>query len=395
MDAFFASVEIHDNPALLGKPVIVGGSGNRGVVAAASYKAREYGIHSAMSIMIARSLCPEAVFLPARPARYREISAMVMAIFRRFTPMVEPLSLDEAFLDVKGCMKLFGSAAVIAEKIRREVLTEIGLTVSAGVADSKLTAKIASDCNKPDGLTIVPSGRSREFLAPLPIERLWGVGKRTCSELHLLGVATIGDLALIPLNVLEIKFGRHGVHLYHAARAKDRRPVEPYRPAKSMGNEDTFVCDLMAMAEIKKQLLALALKVAKRLRRAGLMGRTLTIKVKYADFVQVTRSKSLTRAIDDHRVIYKEGCCLLAETMAGHKPVRLLGLSMANLTPASKPVQGSLFDCSALGNRRELNRALDRISERFGNNCLQPATLVVTGTDETVLQAGSKVNKRG
>ena len=384
MDAFFASVEILDNPNLRGKPVIVGGGGNRGVVAAASYGAREYGIHSAMPIVMARRLCPEAAFMSTRLGRYQEISALFMAIFRRFTPLVEPLSIDEAFLDVKDSLRLFGSAVVIAKKIRAQVLSEIGLTISAGVADSKLTAKIASDCNKPDGLTIVPSGRSREFLAPLPIERLWGVGKKTHSGLRLLGVATIGDLARIPMGILTRKFGRHGMHLYNAARAEDGRAVEPYRPVKSMGNEETFVCDLVVMVEIKRQLLALALKVAKRLRWAGLMGRTLTIKVKYADFIQVTKSKSLRTAIDDHAVMYKEGCCLLAETMAGRKPLRLLGLSITNLVSSRQPIQDSLFNGSELNNRMELNRALDQINERFGNNCLQPGALVVTDIDKMV-----------
>ena len=245
MDAFYASVEQLDNPELKGKPVIVGGRSMRGVVSAASYEARKYKIHSAMPVAQAKKLCPHGVFLPVRMKRYKEISNRVFSIFQKYTPLVEPLSLDEAFLDVTASSKLFGTAENIAEQIRKQVFKEIGLTISAGVASSKLVAKIASDIDKPDGLTIVPAGYETEFLAPLPIKRLWGVGKKTQEALTLLGVHTIGDIAGISLDLLEQKFGKHGKSLHYAAQGLDNRDVETEHETKSVGHEFTFDADLV------------------------------------------------------------------------------------------------------------------------------------------------------
>jgi len=240
MDAFYASVEILDNPALRGQPVVVGGDCNRGVVCAASYEARKFGVHSALPMLTAKKLCPHGVFLPVRMARYQEISRRIMEIFQRFTPQVEPLSLDEAFLDVTASQRLMGSAEEIAGQIRALVRDTTGLTVSAGVGTSKLVAKIASDLNKPDGLTIVPPGEEEVFLAPLPIGRLWGVGKTTREALALIGVQTVGDLRRIPPAILTAKFGKAGRMLHESARGIDLRPVEPRQEAKSIGHEETF-----------------------------------------------------------------------------------------------------------------------------------------------------------
>jgi DNA polymerase-4 len=381
MDAFYASVEVLDNPALKGLPVIVGG-GNRGVVSAASYEARAYGVHSALPIAVARRRCPQAVFRPVRMGRYAEISRQVMAIFADFTPLVEQISVDEAFLDVTGCKGLFGSAVDIAAMIRHRVREEIGLTVSAGVAGNKLVAKIASDRNKPDGLTVVPPGREAEFLAPLPIKCLWGVGKKTVPELNLLGVQTIGDLTRLSLDFLEKKFGKHGRHMYLCARGIDSRAVETGHDTKSIGNEETFDRDLTDLAAIRKELLRLATRVGERLRRHNFSGRTVTLKVRYQDFTTVSRSLTLPQPTCDSRRLYDCALALLPKTQAGQRPVRLLGLAVDKLTEGQAPQQLGLFSHGTHSSRRELNRAIDRINSRFGARTIVPAALSDDGEEE-------------
>ncbi|MDA8164825.1 MAG: DNA polymerase IV [Desulfobacteraceae bacterium] len=377
MDAFYASVEVLDQPALRGRPVIVGGGSERGVVSAASYEARRFGVHSALPIATARRLCPEGVFLPVRMERYREVSARIMEIFRRYTPLVEPLSLDEAFLDVTGSRPLFGPAEEIARTIKELVRTEIGLTVSAGVAGSKLVAKIASDLRKPDGLTLVPPGGEREFLANLPIGKLWGVGQASREALGLMGVRTIGDLGRLPLSLLEGKFGKHGRHLHEAALGIDNREVEPEREMKSVGHEETFAADLTRRQDLERELLALAVRVGRRLRRYGVRGRTVTLKVKYHDFKQVTRSATLTAATDDEGEICREAGELLARTEAGRKPVRLLGISLANLAEAGAARQLDLFAPGHGQAKKEgLHRALDAINDKYGSRSILPAALM-------------------
>jgi DNA polymerase-4 len=377
MDAFYASVEILDNPALRGLPVVVGGNCNRGVVCAASYEARKFGVHSALPILTARKLCPQGVFLPVRMARYQEISRRIMEIFQRFTPLVEPLSLDEAFLDVTASQSLMGPAEAIAVQIRTLVRKTIGLTVSAGVGTSKLVAKIASDLNKPDGLTIVPPGQEELFLAPLPIGRLWGVGHTTRDALALIGVKTIGDLHRIPPAILTAKFGKAGLMLREAAQGIDLRPVEPRQEAKSIGHEETFTEDLRDKKRIEQELLALCCKVGKRVRDKGLVGKTVTIKVKYRDFVQVTRSLTLPEPVADDKSLYQTGCQLLAKTEITLRPIRLLGISLANLIPAEASGQLSLFDDNRARRRNDrLYRALDAINDRYGKDAILPATLV-------------------
>jgi len=378
LDAFYASVEVLDNPALQGLPVIVGGSSDRGVVSAASYAARAFGVHSALSIVMARRRCPQGIFLPVRMSRYAEVSEQVMAVFRQYTPKVEQISVDEAFLDVTGCRGLFGSAVDIAGMIRRRVREEIGLTVSAGVAGCKLVAKIASDLNKPDGLTIVPHGHEAEFLAPLPIKRLWGVGKKTLPVLNLLGVQTIGDLTRFSLDFLEKKLGKQGRHLYFCARGIDQRQVECEQAAKSIGNEETFDQDVTDLLQIRKELLRLATRVGERLRRHQCSGRTITLKVKYHDFIAVSRSLTLNQPTNDSRELYQAVLSLLPRTLAGAKPVRLVGIAVDKLQEGCLPRQLDLFGRDKT-DRQELNKAIDQINARFGCRTIKPATL----TDES------------
>lgn len=378
MDAFFASVEILDNPTLRGQAVIVGGGELRGVVSAASYEARRFGVHSALPMLTARKRCPSGVFLPPRMGRYHEVSTQIMAIFLRFTPLVEPLSLDEAFLDVTDSERLFGPAAALAAHIRAQVRSEVGLTVSAGVASSKLVAKIASDMNKPDGLTVVAPGAEIDFLTPLPTSKLPGVGPSTLKQLTLLGVQTIGDLALVPKPILIRKLGQQGSHLHAAAQGIDCRPVRPDREAKSVGHEETFARDLLDMTTIRKELLALAVKVGARLRRQGVTARTVIVKIKYYDFVLTTRSRTLPATTADEGKLYEAGCALLAETMAGRKPLRLLGLTATNLLASGQGRPTSLFnfDNGREEKRRKINQAVDTINETFGRRVIRPATLV-------------------
>jgi len=393
MDAFYASVEVLDNSSLRGKPVIVGGGVKRGVVSAASYEARKFGVHSSIPVSKAMRLCPHGVFLPVRMERYKEVSDRVFGIFRRYTPLVEPVSLDEAFLDVTASMRLFGPPEEIARRIRTEVREETGLTVSAGVASSKLVAKIASDMNKPDGMTVVLRGKEQEFLAPLQVGRLWGVGEVTRSALAELGVQKIGDLAGMPEEAIVQKLGNHGAHLHRLANGIDDREVEPEREIKSMGREETFDEDLLEIFDLRRQLLDIATRTAARLRSHGLKGRTVTLKVKYSDFRLVTREVTLPLGIDDGGEIFRQALLLLEKTAAGKKPVRLLGIYLSNFggEPGSDAGSGqiSLFGYPPqpdVPSRRpprardpartaKLNAAVDRIRGKYGAKGVLPGTL--------------------
>ncbi len=377
MDAFYAAAEVLDNPTLRGKPVIVGGGKERGVVSSASYEARQFGVHSAQPTATAMQLCPQGIFLPVRMQRYKEISRRIFGIFHRFSPLVEPLSLDEAFVDVTGSIRLFGPPEEIAAAIKQRVVTETGLTVSAGVAPSKFVAKIASDLQKPDGLTIVPQRKVRDFLDSLSIEKLWGVGKATRETLSHLGVKTIGDLRCVPSELLVRRLGKHGLHLHLLAQGVDEREVEPEREVKSIGHEETYSIDIRNVKIARKELLALATRVARRLRQHGFAGRTVTLKVKYNDFVQVTRSVTLPESIDDGREIFRCCCELLKKTEVGKKPVRLFGVALSQLSFGDGEKQLALFDeVESPLKRRRLNKALDTISERFGDEAIVPGTLL-------------------
>jgi len=366
----------------------------RGVVSAASYEARRHGIHSAMPILTAKKLCPMGIFLPVRMQRYQEISTKIMAIFRRFTPLVEPLSLDEAFLDVTGCSQLFGDGVTIAQKIRLTIKEEIGLTVSAGIATSKLLAKIASDINKPDGLTIVPPGTEKEFLAPLPINKLWGVGKTTADSLHHIGIQTIGGLTRLPLQYLEEKYGKQGRHLYFACRAIDNRRIVSNRPVKSLGNEETFENDLVALKDMKRVLLALANQVGHRLRAHKLSGQTISLKVKYYDFQCQSKAKTLSRATNDQRIIFTNACSLLQNTKADMKAVRLLGITISNLKQPSSRQQLNLFSDPSEEKQSRLNEAMDMITGRHGRLSLRPAACMEEEEVQNKKRAKQKKTKR-
>jgi DNA polymerase-4 len=377
MDAFYPAVEVLDNPDLKGKPVIVGGTSERGVVSSASYEARKFGVHSAQPTARAFRLCPNGIFLPPRMGRYKEISDQVFEIFFRFTPLVEPLSIDEAFLDVTGSTRLFGLPVDIAKKIKHLVRQETGLTVSAGLAPSKFIAKIASDIDKPDGLTIVPRDRIRAFLDPLPIGKMWGVGKVTQEALNRLNIHTFKDLRTTSALVLEKKFGKGGLKIHQLAMGLDERDVVPHHKEKSIGHEVTFSRDILDKDEAKQELLSLASRVARRMRRHGLSGKTVTLKVKYLDFVQVTRAKTLTKSTDDGPEIYATVCLLLKKTGVGKKPVRLLGISLSQLSHAGSEGQLSLFSRDVADQKKkDLNTALDSLFDKFGEKSVRPGTLV-------------------
>jgi DNA polymerase-4 len=388
LDAFYASVEQLDDPSLRGRPVIVGGPSRRGVVCAASYEARRFGVRSAMPTARARKLCPDGVFLPPRFERYGELSHRVFEIYRRYTPLVEPLSLDEAFLDVTASRSLHGGGADIARAVKQAVRAESGLAVSAGIAEVKLAAKIATDLGKPDGLVEVPQGGVAAFLAPLPVARLWGVGHVTEEALRRIGVATIGDLAATPDVALAAAIGATHAHdLKALARGEDPREVVPDEAAKSIGAEDTFGEDLQGAEAIGRELLSQAGRVGRRLRAAGVSGRVVTLKVKYADFTLVTRRVTLERPTDDDRAILAAARGLLARVEVD-RPVRLTGISVSGFAEEAERGQLELFgaggapaaagaeaEAREAGRRKALNAALDALAERFGKGAVEPADL--------------------
>lgn len=394
MDAFYASVEILDNPGLKGLPVIVGGLGARGVVSTASYEARAYGVHSALPMAIARKRCPEGVYIFPRPWRYKELSDQIMAIFHRYTPLVEPLSLDEAFLDVTASLRLFGPAVDIARRIKGEVLRETGLTVTAGVASQKHLAKIASGLHKPDGLTVVPEGGELDFLWPLPLKELWGVGKVTLEKLKNLGLERVGDLARLERGFLEKRFGQSGLHLWELANGLDFREVEPESEAKSISAEETFAENLSRPEDIRAALLAQAMTAARRLRRQGFRCKTVTAKFRDGDFKTRVRAKTLPRATDLRDDIYRATLEIYEQEVSSLGPMRLLGVSLSRLSRAGEepeahrqgPEQLSLFDFEEAEDSREkvqerteraekLNAALDTVAGKFGIDALKPAVL--------------------
>ena len=375
LDAFYASVEQLDRPELRGLPVIVGGDARRGVVCAASYEARKFGVRSAMPTAQAHRLCPRGVFLPPRFDRYAALSEQVMSIFGRFTPLVEPLSLDEAFLDVTASSALFGTGRDIATAIRKSVRAETGLAVSAGIAEVKFAAKIATDLGKPDGLMEVPRGGVREFLAPLPVGRLWGVGKVTEAALLRSGLALIGDVARADRERLERTFGSHGAHLHDLANGRDERVVIAHDEAKSVGAEETFEDDLLGAESLEPGLLAQSHRVARRLRAHGLRGHVVTLKVKYADFTLVTRRATLSEPADDAGILYRAVIDQLVRVDLT-RPIRLTGVSVSGFD--AQPSQLGLFaepESDTQKKRRTLNAVLDSIAARYGEDAVQPAAI--------------------
>ncbi len=367
MDAFYASVEERDDPSLLGKPVIVGGTAEgRGVVAAANYEARKYGVHSAMAAGQAKRLCPQAIVIKPRMDYYSSISDQIRAIFEQFTPLVEPLSLDEAFLDVTGTNSIFGPSAEIGRQIKERIRRELGLVASVGVAPNKFVAKVASDLKKPDGFVFVDASQVQEFLDPLPVGRLWGVGKATGRIFDRLAIRTIGQLRQIPLKALTDLLGASGEHYWRLAQGIDHRAVVPDREAKSISNETTFAEDIADIEVLKAWLVELAEQVARRLRRHEVKGRTVELKVRFADFTTITRSSTLPQPSNITQELLDAGLELLTRRLPPrHLPVRLLGFGVTRLD-ASGTTQQHLFDQAQRDRHQDLDRVADQIAAKFG-----------------------------
>jgi DNA polymerase-4 len=377
MDAFYASVEIRDRPDLAGSPVIVGATGNRGVVLSASYEARAFGVGSAMPVTRARRLCPQAVFIAPRHAVYAAASREVMAVFRSVTPEVEPLALDEAFLDVSGAIRRLGQPVRIAELIRASIREQQGITCSVGVASCKFVAKLASARCKPDGLLVVPADGVLDFLHPLPVAALWGVGEQTGQILARLGLRTVADIAHIPLGTLHRELGpAAGSHLAALAWGRDERPVVSSVPEKSVGAEETFPSDVDDPELIRRELLRLSGRTARALRSAGSMARTVVVKLRLANFTTITRSRTLPEPTDVARKIYATACALYAASgLDSGARLRLVGVRATGLVPASRAATQLAFGERGTG-WRDAEQALDRIAGRFGTDSVRPATLV-------------------
>src|SRR3984957_8857083 len=380
MDAFYASVEEHDNPALKGKPLIVGGTGGRGVVAAASYAVRRFSVRSAMPMREALRRCPEAIVVHPRMARYQEVSERVFAIFREFTPLVEGLSLDEAFLDVTASRQLLGAPEAIGAEIRRRIAGQTGLTASVGIAPNKLLAKIASDLNKPDGMCHIDAGNSREILDPLPIHKLFGVGSKTLPTVLAAGIRTFGDARVASDEVLWRAFGKHGHAMRDRASGLDDRPVEPDREEKSISAEETFDTDIRAATELRTQLVHLADRTASRLRAQKLLAGRVSVKIRRGDFTTYTRQRSLKPPTQETAIVSAAAEALLGAWLASQPraAVRLLGVGVSDLQSLS---QSDLFSDPLqhpdAGSR--LDSAVDGIRDRFGNGLLTRASLLPRG----------------
>lgn len=379
MDAFYASVELVTRPELRGKPVMVGG-GQRGVVLSATYEARAMGVHSAMPMSRARRVAPDAIVIEPHHERYAEVSAGVMAIFSSITPLVEPLSLDEAFLNVSGALRRLGSPTSIAELIRARVYDEQRITCSVGVAPTKFIAKLASTQAKPDGLLVVPADQVVAFLHPLPVASLWGVGERTEERLVSLGLRTVGDIAHTPVDTLVRALGQaSGQRLHDLAWGRDDREVVPDAAEKSIGNEETFARDIDDPEVIAREILRLAQKVAARARRHGIRGRTVVLKVRFADFTTLTRSRTLDTPTDVGQVIYDTAVDLYAALRLQRARIRLVGVRLEGLVDLEGSSEQLLFDDGVTASpvdRRAAEVAADRLRDRYGHDVVRPARLM-------------------
>jgi DNA polymerase-4 len=378
MDAFYASVEQKDNPALRGKPVIVGGTSGRGVVSAASYEARKYGVRSAMPIFQARKKCPQGIFVPVRMERYIQVSEQVMAILDRYSPLIEQVSVDEAFVDISGLSRLHGSAEDIARKIKKEIQEKLSLTCSIGIAPNKLFAKIASEMNKPDGLTTIEPGRVQEVIAGLPVDRVPGVGKKAMEKLRTLGVATLGQVRDVPEKRLLREMGQFGARLREFSLGIDEAPVVLYSEAKSVSNEETLEKDTNDPEVLRREILAQAESVGKRLRAKGMRGCTITLKLKRSDFTQLTRSITLKEPTNSTNTIYQVTMGLLDE-VDRHDKFRLVGVGVSNFSACRPgPEQMSLFQRTEPEKKswEDVEKAMDVIKDRFGRDAIKRGPLV-------------------
>jgi DNA polymerase-4 len=376
MDAFYASVELIERPELRGLPVIVGGGASRGVVLSATYEARRFGVHSAMPMSRARRLCPQGVVVEPDHHKYSEVSRGVMEVFRSITPYVEPLSLDEAFLDVAGAVRRLGAPARIGQLIRDRVADEQRITCSVGVASTKFVAKLASGRAKPDGLMVVPQDQTIVFLHRLPVGALWGVGERTEEALLRLGLRTVGDLAHTPAATLKRALGDAvGTHLHALSWGRDERPVVPEQVEKSIGAEETFPRDVDDPQVVLREVLRLSERVAARLRSAEMIGRTVVLKVRFADFTTITRSRTLTEHTDVARTIYRTACELYEGLGLDRARLRLVGVRVEGLVDAAAGHRQMAIDEREHG-WREAEQAVDRASARFGPGAVRPASLV-------------------
>ena len=389
LDAFFAAVEENLDPTLRGKPVIVGG-GKRGVVATANYIARRYGVHSAMPLATARRLCPHGIYVAGNHRLYKEFSRRLMGILGEYSPLVEQVSLDEAYVDLTGTERLFGPVTHTARVIQQRVGDELALSISVGLAGNKLVAKVASDMEKPHGFTVVPRGMEAAFLAPLPVERLPGVGPALLGQLRDRGVRTVGDLARVPERLLSLSFGEWGCMLAHAARGEDHRRVEPRETVKSISRETTFPDDVGDPEILESTLIALTEDVCRRLRRRHLEARTVTVKIRYADFVTHTCSRTLPQPRDVDEVFFQEVISLFRQGRSRRYRIRLLGVGVGNLTP--RAWQDDLFD-QRVPLLRELDLKLDAIREKYGRQAVVrgrgvQAGLTLAGAHETDLGKG-------
>ncbi|GAB3694088.1 DNA polymerase IV [Angustibacter aerolatus] len=376
MDAFYASVSLLERPELVGTPVIVGGAGSRGVVLSATYEARAFGVHAAMPMARARRLCPLATIIEPDHARYAEVSRGVMAVFRDVTPAVEPLSLDEAFLDVAGAVRRLGSPLQIAERVRERVQDEQGVSCSVGVAATKFLAKLASGLAKPDGVLVVPRDDALAVLHPLPVGALWGVGEKTEETLHRYGLRTVGDIAHTPRDTLVRVLGEAtGAHLFELSWGRDPRPVVPQQSERSIGAEETFTHDVDDPEVVHRELLRLAERTAARMRSAGQVGRTVSIKVRFADFTTITRARTLREATDVGRDVYATARDLFDALGLHRARLRLVGVRVEGLLPVEQHQRQLLLDEKPFG-WRDAEQAVDRASARFGAGSVRPASLV-------------------
>ncbi len=376
MDAFFASVEQRDNPCLMGKPIAVGGFSKRSVVATASYEARKFGVHSAMPVFMAKKICPDLIIVPVQKQKYSMVSHEIMEIFKTYTPLVEQVSIDEAYLDVTGCECIFGTYEKIAFSINKKIKKQLFLTCSIGAAQVKFLAKIASDMNKPNGITIIKPEETKNFIDNIDIKKIPGVGKCAMKQMKRLGIKTLGDVRKIRRSVLISKFGKLGVKLYDFSRGKDDSIVKTEEKRKSISSESTLNEDINDMEKIKKIILFHSQIVGKELRKRNLFAENISIKLKFSDFSQITRQKSLNVPVCSSSAIYR-GAAQLAENYKIKKRVRLIGVGTSSLSDGNKPVQMELFNSvrEKTDKWEKLDRTVDLISEKFGDGVVKKAAL--------------------